>query len=72
MIFQGMFVGRGRQLLFADADGASQFSDLSKLVSQMQKINKSNDNLAVVCGSRAYLEEESIAEVCLVIKKITE
>lgn len=29
--FQGMLSARGRHLLFADADGATQFSDLDKL-----------------------------------------
>lgn len=58
----GMFVARGKWLLFADADGASKFSDLDKLDAEMIKIVKKPDNLAVVCGSRAHLEEESIAQ----------
>ena len=33
-----MFSGRGRQLLFADADGASRFSDLDKLEASLTKI----------------------------------
>ncbi|XP_045202907.1 dolichyl-phosphate beta-glucosyltransferase-like [Mercenaria mercenaria] len=57
----GMFVARGRQLLFADADGASKFSDLDKLETEMSK-QKNSDNMAVVCGSRAHLEQESIAQ----------
>ena len=67
LIFQGIFVARGKQLLFADADGASKFSDLDKLETAMDKIKKSN-NLGIVCGSRAHLEQESIAQVRIVIE----
>ncbi|KAK6167057.1 hypothetical protein SNE40_021165 [Patella caerulea] len=56
---QGMLVGRGTILLFADADGASKFSDVEKLEEELEKICE--NGLAVVCGSRAHLEEESIA-----------
>ena len=58
-----MFVARGKQLLFADADGASQFNHLDKLEAEMSKINKNSDNMAIVCGSRAHLEKESVAQV---------
>ena len=37
-MLQGIFSGRGRQLLFADADGASRFSDLDKLEAELSKI----------------------------------
>ena len=51
-------------MLFADADGASKFSDfLEKLERGMVKIVKKSNNLGVVCSSRAHLEEESIANV---------
>ena len=63
MFWQAMFVARGKYLLFADADGASKFSDYSKLENLMNKINKNPDGMAVVCGSRAHLEQESIASV---------
>ena len=55
-------MARGKQILFADADGASEFSDLDKLETCMDKIKDSN-NLGIVCGSRAHLEQESIAQV---------
>lgn len=58
----GMFVARGKFLLFADADGASKFSDLEKLEKEMTKVNKDSEGMAVVCGSRAHLEEASIAQ----------
>ena len=57
-----MFVARGKYLLFADADGASKFSDLSKLEKNLTS-TKNADNMAVICGSRAHLEQDSIAEV---------
>ncbi|KAL8558469.1 dolichyl-phosphate beta-glucosyltransferase [Nucella lapillus] len=57
----GMLSGRGRQLLFADADGASRFADLDKLQVELAHIN-TEENLAVVCGSRAHLEKDSIAQ----------
>ena len=59
-----MFVARGRDLLFADADGASKFSDLVKLEKCLAEI-RSSDNKAVVCGSRAHLEQDSVAQVSL-------
>ena len=37
-VLQGIFSGRGRQLLFADADGASKFSDFDKLEAELSKI----------------------------------
>ena len=55
-------MARGKQILFADADGASRFSDLDKLETCMDKIKDFN-NLGIVCGSRAHLEQESIAQV---------
>lgn len=58
----GMFSARGRYLLFADADGASKFSDFTKLENEMKSMKKDSSNRAVVCGSRAHLEEESIAQ----------
>lgn len=58
----GMFSARGRYLLFADADGASKFSDFTKLENEMKNMKKDSSNRAVVCGSRAHLEEDSIAQ----------
>lgn len=53
---------RGEYLLFADADGATKFSDLTKLQESMQKITNSWNTDAIVIGSRAHLEEESTAK----------
>ncbi|XP_055681698.1 dolichyl-phosphate beta-glucosyltransferase [Lutzomyia longipalpis] len=53
---------RGRYILFADADGATHFPDYAKLESCMKNLADSADEKAVVIGSRAHLEQESIAQ----------
>ncbi|XP_068143896.1 dolichyl-phosphate beta-glucosyltransferase [Drosophila tropicalis] len=57
----GVLSARGRQLLFADADGATKFPDYDKLAEALNALAPEwrNDGLAV--GSRAHLEDESIA-----------
>lgn len=60
----GMFSSRGKQLLFADADGATKFEDITKLQNNLKDILKGeseDEGLALVCGSRAHLEEDAIA-----------
>nr|CAG4637281.1 EOG090X0BIY [Ceriodaphnia reticulata]SVE73139.1 EOG090X0BIY [Ceriodaphnia reticulata] len=60
----GMLSARGEQLLFADADGATTFEDISKLQGKLNEIVKGQlkeDSLGLVCGSRAHLEKEAIA-----------
>lgn len=52
---------RGKYLLFADADGATKFSDLEKLFKEMIKIAPSWHSEGIVIGSRSHLEEEAIA-----------
>lgn len=66
----GVLSARGSVILFADADGATKFSDLVKLEEELsnhiqvdyiiepEKVGKS---LAIVCGSRAHLEQEAVA-----------
>lgn len=67
-------------MLFADADGATKFSDISKLYEQMKELNELSDSgvlhkdtartstvkyeysPAVVVGSRAHMEQESIVQ----------
>ena len=56
----GMLSARGQLLLFADADGATQFSDLEKLETFMIE-NKDSVRHPIAIGSRAHLEKESIA-----------
>ncbi|KAI0676178.1 Alg5-prov protein [Trametes maxima] len=50
----GMLHGRGRRLLFADADGASRVEDLEALWTAMDEISPDGQP-AVVVGSRAHL-----------------
>ncbi|XP_063823151.1 dolichyl-phosphate beta-glucosyltransferase [Ostrinia nubilalis] len=66
----GIESSRGSLILFADADGASKFEDLKKLevavqgtlkydvITQPEEISKAH---SIVIGSRAHLEEESLA-----------
>jgi len=56
----GMLKARGEKLLFADADGATTFSELTKLESELAKMEK--EGQGIVCGSRAHLQDASIAE----------
>ncbi|KAL0884203.1 hypothetical protein ABMA27_016206 [Loxostege sticticalis] len=67
----GILSSRGSLILFADADGASKFEDLRKLEVALQEIVKCNiitqpeevsKAEALVIGSRAHLEEESLAK----------
>lgn len=59
----GMLSARGRFLLFADADGATKFSDYTKLERSLTMLTRKNGwkDEALVIGSRGHLEEESIA-----------
>ncbi|CAK9819609.1 Dolichyl-phosphate beta-glucosyltransferase [Anthophora plagiata] len=67
----GILSARGSAILFADADGATKFRDLEKLDNSLESIlgfhyvNKPDEVSschAVVCGSRAHLEEEETAK----------
>ncbi len=54
---------RGEEILFADADGATKFSDISKLRKILQKI-KSPQGHAFVVGSRAHMvNTEAVVKV---------
>ena len=57
---RGMLVSRGKYLLFADADGATTFSEIAKLNLLLAKI-ENEDGHGLICGSRAHLESDSIA-----------
>ncbi|KAJ3193957.1 dolichyl-phosphate beta-glucosyltransferase [Irineochytrium annulatum] len=52
-IIQGMLLSRGRKILFADADGATKFSDLDTLEEKMDAVIK--DGLGIAVGSRAHM-----------------
>jgi len=58
---QGMLHARGRYLLFADADGASEIEDFGLLEEQIKKI-ENRDGFGVVVGSRAHMEKDSVAQ----------
>ena len=50
----GMLRARGKHLLFADADGATTFSELGKMERELARIERTGQGL--VCGSRAHLQ----------------
>lgn len=52
---QGMLHIRGRYGLFADADGASKFSDVDKLLAGIEKLEGPKRQAAVAVGSRAHM-----------------
>lgn len=53
-VTHGMRHVRGRYVVFADADGASKFDDLGKLVAACQEI-EDGDGRGVAVGSRAHM-----------------
>lgn len=53
---------RGQYILFVDADGATHFPDYEKLETSIKTIVSDPKDEAVVIGSRAHLEQESIAQ----------
>lgn len=53
-VTHGMRHVRGRYVVFADADGASKFDDLGKLVSACREI-EDGDGRGVAVGSRAHM-----------------
>lgn len=57
----GMQSSRGKYLLFADADGATRFSDYTKLETSIWKLVPDWRNDAIVIGSRAHMEKDAIA-----------
>ncbi|XP_043602362.1 dolichyl-phosphate beta-glucosyltransferase isoform X1 [Bombus pyrosoma] len=67
----GILSARGSVILFADADGATKFTDLEKLDDSLKNIlgfdyidkpNEVSSSHAIVCGSRAHLEKEETAK----------
>ncbi|XP_068123189.1 dolichyl-phosphate beta-glucosyltransferase isoform X2 [Hyperolius riggenbachi] len=58
----GTLVARGKAVLMADADGATKFADLEGVEGGLEGLKPWPDNMAISCGSRAHLEEESIAQ----------
>lgn len=56
-----MLSARGKFLLFADADGATKFEDYEKLELALASLTNDCNEPALAIGSRAHLENESIA-----------
>eukprot|EP00455_Lapot_gusevi_P031578 TRINITY_DN3429_c0_g1_i7.p1 TRINITY_DN3429_c0_g1~~TRINITY_DN3429_c0_g1_i7.p1 ORF type:complete len:245 (-),score=73.43 TRINITY_DN3429_c0_g1_i7:44-778(-) len=57
---QGMLHARGEYVLMADADAATQISDVEKLEARLKEISQQSSQ-GVAVGSRAHLEENAIA-----------
>jgi len=57
---QGVLHARGAQILFADADGASDFACLPKLERELARIAR--NGLGIAIGSRAHLADDAVAE----------
>ena len=63
-VTHGMRHVRGQYAIFADADGASKFEDLGKLVRASKKIEDA-EGRGVAVGSRAHLVgSEAVVQVC--------
>ncbi|KAM9729732.1 dolichyl-phosphate beta-glucosyltransferase [Menidia menidia] len=58
----GTLSSRGKLILMADADGATKFADIEKVEAGLKELNPGPENLAISCGSRAHLEETSVAQ----------
>lgn len=64
-VTHGMRHVRGRYVVFADADGASKFDDLGKLVTACRDI-EDRDGRSVAVGSRAHMVgSEAVVKVSL-------
>uniref|UniRef100_A0A1I8GDS2 Dolichyl-phosphate beta-glucosyltransferase n=1 Tax=Macrostomum lignano TaxID=282301 RepID=A0A1I8GDS2_9PLAT len=59
---RGMLAARGQRLLFADADGATRFSDLDRLERELQSCTGGRCINALICGSRAHLQQDAVAQ----------
>ncbi|KAK3110492.1 dolichyl-phosphate beta-glucosyltransferase [Teratosphaeriaceae sp. CCFEE 6253] len=70
-VTHGMRHARGKYVVFADADGASRFTDLGKLVIGSEKA-KDRLGRAVAVGSRAHMVgTDAVVKVCLPLTKYT-
>ncbi|KAM3869246.1 dolichyl-phosphate beta-glucosyltransferase-like [Diretmus argenteus] len=58
----GTLSSRGKVVLMADADGATKFADIEKVEAGLHDLDPKPENMAISCGSRAHLEEESVAQ----------
>lgn len=58
----GMQSARGEYLLFADADGATKYSDFEKIARKLTDICPDWKTEGIVVGSRSHLQNEAVAE----------
>ncbi|XP_038617544.1 dolichyl-phosphate beta-glucosyltransferase [Tachyglossus aculeatus] len=58
----GVFSSRGKEILMADADGATKFADIEKVEAGLRSLRPWPNQMAIACGSRAHLEKDSIAQ----------
>ena len=69
-IRRGVLLSRGKYVFFADADGASDIFDFSKIFDSLKKIEKPvkgfQGSMGAAFGSRAHLEKDSVAKRTLV------
>lgn len=66
-VTHGMRHARGQYIVFADADGASRFDDLGKMVESCKKI-EDKEGRGVAIGSRAHLVgSEAVVKVCILL-----
>ena len=57
---QGVLSSRGREILFADADGATDINDLGKVRESLHKLLQSSPH-GIAVGSRAHLQDDAVA-----------
>lgn len=56
---------RGELILFADADGATRFSDFSALIKELDKVKR--DGLGFAVGSRAHMvDTDTVVKVAYI------
>jgi len=59
----GVMKSRGKIILFADADGATRFSDFERLEQAcLKNCSSLEKDEVIVCGSRRHLEKDSVAK----------
>ncbi|XP_010791673.1 dolichyl-phosphate beta-glucosyltransferase [Notothenia coriiceps] len=58
----GTLSSRGKFILMADADGATKFCDIEKVEAGLNGLDPKPENMAISCGSRAHLEDVSVAQ----------
>ncbi|KAM8897795.1 dolichyl-phosphate beta-glucosyltransferase [Spinachia spinachia] len=58
----GTLSSRGKLILMADADGATKFADIEKVEAGLNALDPRPENMAISCGSRAHMEQDSVAQ----------